>query len=80
VSMKWLVYLPFVIQSAVIFFDEFYFHLRRGITSMGADRTPCRYFEYYYLFGLCRSRSFFYEGAHFFYHFGRVILSFGYQR
>ncbi len=27
----WVFYLPFVVQGAVIFFDEFYFHIKRGL-------------------------------------------------
>ncbi|MFZ0565861.1 MAG: hypothetical protein WAM28_06730 [Chlamydiales bacterium] len=27
----WIFYVPFLTQAAVIFFDEFYFHIRRGL-------------------------------------------------
>lgn len=28
---SWVFYLPFIVQAAVIFFDEFYFHIRRAL-------------------------------------------------
>lgn len=29
--MIWLFFIPFFLQTAIIFFDEFYFHLKRGL-------------------------------------------------
>src|ERR1700722_2947989 len=29
--MTWVVFIPFLVQGAAIFFDEFYFHVRRGL-------------------------------------------------
>ncbi len=29
--MQWMILIPFIVQMAVITFDEFYFHVRRGL-------------------------------------------------